>query len=246
MAQGIAEVKKLFETTNHRSVVPVRMAGEAEGVFFAVMDFFPGRTLAAWLKEPNNPLGLRRLVARRLVDDVCTLSHHDIYHGDLHTRNVLLDTRVASLLDGREPKLGIIDFGTSLFSSKGSSKARHWRVFTETLDQIVKPFHFRQLATTPFPSTSSPHAIQTWYQSCLISIRHVLIRLGAEWLMDGEDEHELWKTAWNGEKATRTAKIADIFPVPLHILETARDLVAEGAVTLSEECLGRGSLWWPT
>src|SRR5690349_18224874 len=58
MAQGIAEVKKLFEGEKYSSVVLARTAGEAEGIFYAVMDFFHGQTLEAWLKDLP-PLGLR-------------------------------------------------------------------------------------------------------------------------------------------------------------------------------------------
>ena len=240
MAQGLAEVQKLFETEHYHAVVRIRDCGEAEGVFYSVMDHFPGQTLDAWL-EDLPPLGLRRLVAIRLVDDVCAHSHLGIYHGDLHAGNLLVDTRVASLLDGREPRFGIIDFGTSLFSGKGASQARHWRVFTKTLDQLLKPFELRTLSPTPFPATASPRSIRSWYQTSLIAIRHVLIRLGADWLIDPEETHDFHKQEW----ATRDLMLGELFPASRQTLETVRGLVKHGAVVLSPEWLGPGKLWWP-
>ncbi len=240
MAQGLAEVQKLFETEHYHAVVRIRDCGEVEGVFYSVMDHFPGQTLDAWLKDLP-PLGLRRLVAIRLVDDVCAHSHLGIYHGDLHTRNLLVDTRAASLLNGREPRFGIIDFGTSLFSGKGASQTRHWRVFTETLDQLLKPFELRNLSPTPFPATASPRSIRSWYQTSLIAMRHVLIRLGADWLIDPEATHDFHKQKW----AIRDLMLSELFPASRQVLEAARELVDHGAVILSQEWLGPGSVWWP-
>ena len=75
------------------------------------MDFFPGQTLECGLKD-THPLGLRRLMAYRLVDDVCGMAYSGIYHGDLHHRNLMVDARETSLLDRIEPSFALIDFGT--------------------------------------------------------------------------------------------------------------------------------------
>lgn len=240
MAQGIAEVRKMFRTEHYRSVVLVRDAGQVDGVFYSVMDLFPGETLHAWLRRSPS-LGLRRLVARRLIDEVCALSHLKIYHGDLHTRNILVDTRSDSLLEGREPRFGIIDFGTSVFGPQGASRARHWRVFTETLDRLLRPFEVHVFARTGFPGTATPRLIRPWYQTSLAVIRHVLIRLGADWLIDPEEKHEFYKREWT----SRDAMLADVFPVPLRALEAGRALIQKGDVIMTRQWLGDGMLWLP-
>ena len=239
MAQGIAEVRKLIKAEKYRSVVLWRTAGESEGLFYATMDWFNGQTLESWLKA-SRPLGLRRLLAYRLVDEVCGMAHDDLYHGDLHTRNVLVDARPASLLDGREPRFAIIDFGTSLFTSRGASRSRHWRVFTQTLDRLVWPFRFRRLAGS-FPISSTSISMRAWYRAALASIRHALIRQGAEWLIDAEETHEFYKGEW----PNRAAMLSELFPVPRPVLDLTMKLLDDGTLSLTEQGLGSGHLWWP-
>jgi hypothetical protein len=145
--QGIAEIKKQIEAEGYQSVLLWRGSGQLAGLFYAVMDFFPGQTLECWLKD-THPVGLRRLMAYRLVDDVCGMAYSGIYHGDLHHKNLMIDAREASLLGGIEPSFALVDFGTSLFARGGrpASRARHWQKFTETVDRLVSPFELRALA----------------------------------------------------------------------------------------------------
>lgn len=245
MAQGIAEVKKLINAERYRSVVLWRTAGVASGLFYAVMDLFHGQTLESWLKD-SHPLGLRRQMAFRLVDDVCGMAHSGLYHGDLHTRNVLIDTRASPLLDRTEPKFGIIDFGTSMFTSRGASKTRHWRVFTETLDQLVWPFRLHLLARISLPTHATASAIRTWYRTSLASIRHVCIRLGAQWLIEGEELHEFYKSEfYKSESESNDMWLAEFFAVPEATLDLAKKLIRDGSLELSEQRLGDGYWWSP-
>lgn len=239
MAQGIAEVKKLIQAERYRFVILWRNAGESAGIFYAVMDFFPGETLERW--KDSHPLGLRRRVAYRLVDEVCAMAHGGLYHGDLHTRNVLMDTRAHRLLGGVEPRLGIIDFGTSLFSSREASCTRHWRVFMETVDRLVSPFELRALAGKSLPVFENAISTRAWFRVGLARIRHALIRLGAEWLIDPEETHEFHKGSWHN----RESMLAEIFPVPQAALNFTERLVQNGTLSLTEKDLGSGQLWWP-
>jgi len=45
---------------------------------------------------------------------------------------------------GRRPHLRIVDFGTSLFTSKEHSAARHWRVLDETISELTAPFRVKE------------------------------------------------------------------------------------------------------
>jgi hypothetical protein len=186
------------------------------------MDFFPGQTLEAWLKTYPS-LGVRRSIARRLVDDVCAFSHRSIYHGDLHARNVLVSDTAESRLRSGEPRFGIIDFGTSLFNSRKSSRARHWRIFTETLNELLKPFELGRLASTAFPAAGSPREIRSWYRNAIIAIRYSLIQLGADGLVDPEETHDFYKQEW----PSRAAMLADLFPVSSQVLPRAWESVVE-------------------
>jgi serine/threonine protein kinase len=240
MAQGIAELHKLIMAENYRSVVLWRNAGEEAGLFWASMDLVPGRTLQSWLKE-THPLGLRRLLAYRLVDEVSGMAHSGVYHGDLHTRNVMVDERASSLLEGTEPRLGIIDFGTSMFSSRGASRARHWRVFAETLDRLLSPFKLRALGHAPPAVSAAAESIRAWHRACLASIRHALIQLGAEWLIAPEETHDFHKGEW----PRRDVMLSSLFPLGAAALPFTTKLIASGALSVSEESLGPGPLWWP-
>ena len=239
MAQGIAEARKMFAAEHYHSVIRIRDAGEVHGFFYSVMDFFPGQTLDVWLKSLPS-LGVRRSIARRLVDDVCAFSHRGIYHGDLHTRNVLVDEAFESQLRDGEPRFGIIDFGTSLFNSMGVSRARHWRIFTETLDHLLAPFELRRLASVPFPRVDSPRSIRSWYRTAIVSIRRSLIQLGADWLINPEETHDFYKQEW----PSREVMLGEVFPVSPQAFETTKALVNQGAVILTREFLGAGNLWW--
>jgi serine/threonine protein kinase len=239
MAQGIAEVNKLIMAEDYRSVVVWRNAGVEAGLFWASMDLFPGRPLQSWLKD-RHPLGLRRLLAYRLVDEVCGMAYNGVYHGDLHTKNVMVDERVSTLLEGREPRLGIIDFGTSMFTSRGASRARHWRVFAETIDRLLSPFRLRALGHAPPTPSADASSIRAWYRICLASIRHALIQLGAEWLIDAEETHDFHKEEW----PSRDVMLSSLFPLGTAALSFTKGLEASGALVVSSESLGLGPLWW--
>ena len=223
MDQGIAEIKKQMEAEGYQTVPLPRGAGKSAGLFYAVMDFFPGQTLECWLKD-THPLGLRRLMAYRLVDDVCGMAYSGIYHGDLHHRNLMVDARETSLLDRIEPSFALIDFGTSLFARSGrpASHARHWRKFTETVNRLVSPFELRALAPGALRISDTASSIREWYRARLDLIRHALIHLGAEWLIDPEETYECY--------------------IPAAAVDLTRKLIEHGTLRLSEEALGPGQL----
>jgi serine/threonine protein kinase len=161
MAQGIAEVKKLIRAERYRSVVLWRTAGESAGVFYAAMDLFHGQTLESWIKD-THPLGLRRLLAYRLVDEVCGMAYSGLYHGDLHPRNVMIDARVPSLLDGIEPRFGIIDIGSH------SNERVQWRPSGRSLQCQVGP------GSQPltWEDKDQPPCRHTRFRACSIPFPH--------------------------------------------------------------------------
>jgi len=240
MAQGIAEIKKQIRAEYYRSVLLQRTAGESAGVFYASMDLFRGLTLKCWLKDAH-PLGLRRLLAHHLVDEVCGMAHGGLHHGDLHTRNIMIAAEDVPLLDGVLPRFAIIDFGTSLFASRPASRTRHWRVFTETIDRLVFPFELRALGPGSLPISGTAISIRTWYRARLASMRHALIQLGAEWLISPEETHKFEKRKWD----SREVMLSSLFPVPVGVLDLTSKLIGDGCLILSEAALGPGQLWWP-
>jgi serine/threonine protein kinase len=115
--QGIAEARNADSVAPGRAVVRFFDAGEASGYFYAVTDYFPGITVAEWLRKYRPDFGVRRELAVDLVDEVVALAKAGVIHGDLHTRNIL----VRPPEPGHYADFRIIDFGTSLFAKKSQA-----------------------------------------------------------------------------------------------------------------------------
>jgi hypothetical protein len=97
---------------------------------YVVMEARAGVTLKkAWPKIRNQP-GVRREILHRIL---AALSYAEgrrfspVLHGDLHGGNVLVLLFRESVLD-----LGVVDFGTDLFSGREYSEARHAQKLSET------------------------------------------------------------------------------------------------------------------
>ena len=107
------------------------------------------------------------------------------FHGDLHVGNILVDAikNIAGIpLPERTPNFVIIDFGTSMFTTKENSIERHWRVFEATIDLILKPIKISEV-WVPYagecPDKFSERC--AWYHVYLEEIPYMLRYLGADW-----------------------------------------------------------------
>lgn len=211
------------------------------------MDLVHGQTLEEWLKQYKS-LECRWELARRLVDDVCGMAHSGLFHGDLHARNIMITTRRDRRLDSGEFIFRLIDFGTSRFTSRGASRARHWRVFTETVDRIVSPFSLHSMKRGKLPVDDTAAVIRDWYRARLEYIRRSLIWHSASWLVEGDELHEFYRSEFYKSEWIDGGWedfLASFLPVPPEGLSLTSNLINRGVLKITEEELGPGRLWSP-
>lgn len=183
--QGIAEAKKTAEAAGE-NVISILDAGEVSGYFYTLMEFFPGITLGKWLETCHPNLAIRWHFARQLLWDIYVTTSESTCHGDLHTNNILVATSAheKTVADKREfaPSYKIIDFGTSIFTTKERSLDRHWRVFNETFTKLLYPLNINILATKTAPKDLNLDDIYDWYEQFLDDVPHLLVCAGVSWL----------------------------------------------------------------
>jgi len=105
--QALAEARKIANL-NHPQIVNIFTAGQLDnGLFYTVMELLPGETLKSFLKNKSELMP--RLKLWHDIYDALSFAHSkQIYHGDLHDRNIII----------YEEKAKLIDFGTSIFARK--------------------------------------------------------------------------------------------------------------------------------
>lgn len=82
------------------------------------------------LREPTFDLAKRHAVATLLLDAACKTTSEDIFHGDLHPKNIIVTKKSIRLLD----------FGTPKFTLHSNLRRRHLRVLLSTFKQLLHPF----------------------------------------------------------------------------------------------------------
>jgi serine/threonine protein kinase len=133
--QGIEEVKKAIALRSEY-VVPIHNAGSVDDIFYCAMEYLKGPTLHELLDgKLYCDFAQRHALATLFLDAVFKTTRDGIFHGDLHTKNIIV------LMDS----IRLLDFGTSRFTSKGNLEARHWRVVHSTFKKIVSPFDIDSL-----------------------------------------------------------------------------------------------------
>jgi serine/threonine protein kinase len=142
VTQGIAEAQKIA-ASDPKWVVMVYDAEVAGDFLYSSMEKIIGKTLGEELRESAD-LFNRWCLAGQYVDAIKNTTTETLYHGDAHTGNVMV------YRDGDEygtyTKMKLLDFGTSIYSGKEASKARHWRIVYETFLRIIEPFKSKDWA----------------------------------------------------------------------------------------------------
>ncbi len=134
--QALAEVRKVA-SLNHRNIVQIYTCDELpRGLVYAVMEYIDGLTLRDYLTSQNPHFGKRMSIWREIEDAIKYAHEHQVYHGDLHDKNVLIS----------DPNIKVIDFGTSLFASrKVNSRLRETRKLVSLCQEIFSTFEPRLL-----------------------------------------------------------------------------------------------------
>lgn len=205
--QGMLEAQKAAAVNPDRRVVTVYDAGLSSGFFYAVLEYYPGKTLQQWLADRHPRLSVRSNLAHALLLEDLELMDSGCVHGDLHTRNILINANHVdrtsfdpiliptdysiSLTRCEEskgkgnvtirwcPEFRIIDFGTSRFTSKTFSVARHWKVLDETIRQLSYPFDIHELWEHRRPADDDSIALHQWYWAFLNDLPAIVRAMGA-------------------------------------------------------------------
>jgi len=182
--QGVEEAKKAFKIKDSH-VVRLYDAGKVGDFFYATMEYYPWITVKEWLKVCSPKLAARWNLSKHLCKSVISITNPESFHGDLHPGNILVNaiqTKSPMFFSERTPDFVIIDFGTSIFSSKENSIERHWRVFENTLDRLLYPIKINEIWTLyAGPQPESLPERCTWYHVYLEEIPYMLKYLGADW-----------------------------------------------------------------
>lgn len=105
-SQYLEEVKKLASITKHNNIATLYDAWMEDGFYYCSMEYIDGITLKEWIAE-NHSLEKRLALLVQLFETVKYYHSKGIIHGDIHTKNILVDVR---------DSIHIIDFGTSVNS----------------------------------------------------------------------------------------------------------------------------------
>jgi serine/threonine protein kinase len=105
--QALAEARKIAKL-DHPNIVKIFTIDQLDnGLFYAIMELLQGETLKSFL-EKRPQLRERFNLWYHIFNTLIYAHSKNIYHGDLHDRNIIIN--------GGQPKL--IDFGTSIFAKK--------------------------------------------------------------------------------------------------------------------------------
>ena len=112
-AERFLREARVLASLSHPNVVTVFSAGEAAGLFYFIMQYAEGETLAARLERGPLPPSATLALARELLAGLEAIHSHGIVHRDLKPANVLLGPDRAM----------IADFGIALVDSTTTEEA---------------------------------------------------------------------------------------------------------------------------
>lgn len=93
---------------DHPNIVRALDAGDAEGMLFLVMEYFPGRSLRWWIDSSERlPVGWVCECVRQTALGLQHAHEHDLIHRDVNTANVL----VCAESPYHAPDVRVLDFG---------------------------------------------------------------------------------------------------------------------------------------
>lgn len=137
-------LKELVKTTRYPSSIQVFDADMQHGFLWAVMEYVNGHNLRDWLKTSEATYARRVYLALKLIEFETEARDKQIYHGDLHAKNIM----VVKEVEPTKPipfDVKIIDPGTSVYSASTDYRNRHFAVFQETLLEILDPLNIGEI-----------------------------------------------------------------------------------------------------
>jgi serine/threonine protein kinase len=126
--QGMLETQKQAAEI-HPQVVKILYADVIDGTFYSTMDYFEGGSLKNWIVDADSTLKWGAAAAYlRLIEET---SKPELYHGDPHAGNVLID---------EYGNLALCDYGTSYYNITQGSWERHWKIVDQVMRKLLSHF----------------------------------------------------------------------------------------------------------
>lgn len=134
--QGLLEASKQAANDGKYSV-QIYHVDVVNNVVYATMEYVDGITLKEYSESTNSATELVSMayVYLTIIEKITTKR---TMHGDPHWKNALIFEEKPSKYEEPKKSIKFCDFGTSNFSSKKSSKDRHWRIVRETIVNMTK------------------------------------------------------------------------------------------------------------
>jgi serine/threonine protein kinase len=126
--QGLLETQRQA-AASHPQVIKIFYADVINGKFYTTMEYFEGGSLKSWAGQAD--LILKWGAAFAYLQLIKETSKPDLYHGDPHAGNVLID---------EYGQLALCDYGTSYYSNSEESWQRHWRIVDEGMKLLLAGF----------------------------------------------------------------------------------------------------------
>jgi tRNA A-37 threonylcarbamoyl transferase component Bud32 len=154
IARSLNEIKKLsglgFDNAN---VIHIYRASQVKNITYCTMEYIDGLTLHEYLKSnPSLPLNEKYDIASKIFNGLRICHEHGIFHGDLHTQNIMID---------KEKKVRIIDFGTSFFSGLEKSTERDSKLMFDTILELFEKYKLQSLLVANYEKDLFKSAIAT-------------------------------------------------------------------------------------
>lgn len=125
------EEARKVSSLDHINIVRVYSAGMSGNAIFLEMEYVEGDVLRNFLKNnPNLTLHERFKIWSTISDSLRYMHSRDVYHGDLHDRNIIISDKT----------LKIIDLGSS-FAVKGESTRKRESRLIYKLFKAIFPSH---------------------------------------------------------------------------------------------------------
>lgn len=144
--QGIAEAKRAIAASPDHSAT-IYTAGVHANVFYASMQLIPGPSIKQQLAcigwERDVDQKNRLSIVREYVSSLKETTTRDFRHGDPHWGNAILNTpgfdESGFIRSPRhlKPLVVFVDYGTSLFTKRGESESRHWRIVEREVERLI-------------------------------------------------------------------------------------------------------------
>ena len=127
-----AEIRKNAQFTEDSTITTIYSGNVWGDIYYCIMEYCPGIQLKEYLE--SNPSWIARWGLSRSISDTLKIIYDKgFYHGDLHDRNIIVDS-------GSQYWFKILDFGTSIFSGKEMSLKRDAELlFKLSLELFVPP-----------------------------------------------------------------------------------------------------------